>query len=271
MPNAKNILEVAEAQIGVKATNYRVCKYNTWFYGHKVSGDEYHWCAVFVCWVFNQAKALRLLGANVDTASSMPADLGLYASCGYLAKGVLDRGQLIKPKSMSAGLSQSQVKVGDVVFFHWSNEASTLLPGTYVSDHVGIIEKLNPDGSIQTIEGNTGDSTNGQVLRRTHYMNVVSCVGRPKYSDTPEKLTEAVMMKFYYVGKNYGTPSGQVKTVQRLLNWLGYKDKNGKELAVDGICGNNTEYAINVYKKKHNLTVNGIVDDKMWKLITAGK
>ena len=83
--------------------------------------------------------------------------------------------------------------------------------------------------------------------------------------------TESVSMKFYYVGKNYSAPAGQVKTIQRLLNWLKYPDQNGKELKVDGVVGDCTEYAIKTYQKKHNLSATGIVNDKMWKMITAGK
>lgn len=182
MATAKAILDIAKAQIGTKATNYRVCKYNTWFYGKQVSGNDYHWCAVFVCWCFNQAKALNLLGGSAASALSMPVALRSFASCGYLAKAFMDRGQLTKPKTLAQGMSASDLKIGDVVFFHWSTEKSTLIPGTYVSDHVGIIEKVNSDGTIQTVEGNTGDLINGQVLRRVRSISVVSCTAHPKYA-----------------------------------------------------------------------------------------
>ena len=168
--NADKIISIARAEIGTKATNYRNCKYNTWYYGAAVSGDGYHWCAVFICWVFNQLAALTSL---------------LYlktASCGYMAKAFLDKGRLIRPKSLTAGLSTADVRVGDIVFFHWRTERSTLVPGTYVSDHVGIVTAVNSDGTISTIEGNTIDIVNGQVAARTRSMNVVSCLGRPDYA-----------------------------------------------------------------------------------------
>lgn len=173
---ASDIIAVAKKEIGTKATNYRKCKYNTWYYGSAVSGDAYHWCAVFICWVFHQLSAL----------SSM-----LYlktASCGYMAKAFMDKGRLIKPKSLTSGLSTKDVKVGDIVFFHWSTEKSTLIPGTYVSDHVGIVTAVNSNGTISTIEGNTIDSVNGQVAARTRSMNVVSCLGRPDYAAESSSL-----------------------------------------------------------------------------------
>ena len=90
-----------------------------------------------------------------------------------MAKGFQDNGQL---------MTSGTYKPGDVVFFHWSNERSTLVPGTYVSDHVGIIKSVNSNGSYQVIEGNTGGSSYGAVLEQTRYNSQISCVGRPKYS-----------------------------------------------------------------------------------------
>ena len=93
---ASDAIRVARAEIGTKATNYRKCKYNTWYYGTAVSGDAYHWCAVFICWVFYQLGTLISL---------------LYlktASCGYMAKAFLDKGRLIRPKSLTAVLLAEQ-------------------------------------------------------------------------------------------------------------------------------------------------------------------
>ena len=141
--NADKIISIARAEIGTKATNIKKCKYNNWFYGTTVSGSGYDWCETFVQWVFHQAGASSLLYTKT-------------ANCGYAAKAFQDHGRL----------KMSGFKRGDVVFFHWTNERSTLVPGTYVSDHVGIIESVNGDNTITTIEGNTGSSSNGEVMRR---------------------------------------------------------------------------------------------------------
>ena len=55
------------------------------------------------------------------------------------------------------------------------------MPITYTLDHVGIIEKVNADGSYTTIEGNTGGG-NGAVMRRTRYAKDISGVARPDYT-----------------------------------------------------------------------------------------
>lgn len=224
---ASDAIRVARAEIGTKATNYRKCKYNTWYYGSAVSGDAYHWCAVFICWVFNQLGALISL---------------LYlktASCGYMAKAFLDKGRLIRPKSLTAGLSTKDVKVGDIVFFHWSTERSTLVPGTYVSDHVGIVTAVNSNGTIDTVEGNTIDTVNGQVAARTRSMNVVSCLGRPDYAPESGAAATAPTAKVTEPVVLYRVRSGGVwhKEVNDLSSYAGVAGKAITDVAIKVTAG----------------------------------
>ena len=188
--NADKILSIARSQIGTKATNIKKCKYNTWYYGTVVSGSAYDWCEVFVQWVFNEAGASSLLYTKT-------------ASCGYAAKAFQDRGRLVT----------SGFKKGDVVFFHWTNERSTLVPGTYVSDHVGIIESVNGDNTITTIEGNTG-SSNGEVMRRVRSLSVVSCAGRPAYSDSSSGGTSSGLPEVRYKVRSGGRWLPEVTDLQ---------------------------------------------------------
>lgn len=160
------ILSVARAQVGTKATNYKKCKYNTWYYGSAVSGSSYDWCETFVQWVFNEAGASQLLYTKT-------------ANCGAQAKAFYDKSRLVT----------SGYRSGDVVFFHWSNDKSSYVPSVYSCDHVGIIESVNTDGTITTIEGNTGSSANGEVMRRTRSLSVVSCAGRPAYVGAASTVT----------------------------------------------------------------------------------
>lgn len=221
---ASDIISAAKKEVGTKATPIRNCKYNTWYYGHAVSGDCYHWCAVFVSWVFNQLGVLSslLYGKN--------------ASCGYMAKAFQDRGRLIVPKSIS------DVKAGDVVFFHWSNERSTLVPGTYVSDHVGIVTGVNSNGTINTVEGNTIDTVNGQVAARTRSLNVVSCLGRPNYAagtaTTPTKVTTPNVLYRVRVGGKW------LKEVNDLSSYAG-NDKPITDIAIKVTSGS-VKYRVHV-------------------------
>jgi len=159
--SADKIISIARAQIGTKATDIKKCKYNTWYYGGVVSGSGFDWCVTFVQWVFHEAGASDMLYLKT-------------ANCGVQARAFYDHKRIVT----------SGYKKGDVVIFHWSNNMSDYVPGAYSCDHIGIIEKVNNDGTITTIEGNTGSSSNGEVMRRTRSLSVVSCAGRPAYTAT---------------------------------------------------------------------------------------
>ena len=195
---AETILNIARAEVGTQATNYKRCKYNTDFYGYVVSASWADWCAVFIWWIFNKAGAADLLYVKT-------------AGCGVLGSAFYNRGRF----------KTGGYHAGDVVFFHWSNEMSESVPITYTLDHVGIIEKVNSDGSYTTIEGNTGGG-NGAVMRRTRYASQISGVARPDYS-----------------GSQVAVDVAMVKTVQ---SWLNSAYKAG--LYLDGIYGGRTELAL---------------------------
>lgn len=62
-----------------------------------------------------------------------------------------------------------------------------------------------------------------------------------------------------------GSTGEQVKTVQRLLNCMGYKGKDGKSVSIDGDYGVNTEYAVKAFQTKKGLAdVDGITGADTW-------
>lgn len=156
---ASQLIATAKKLEGYKATAYS-CTPNNWFYGYNVGGDV-AWCAATVCYWFHQAGADSLIPE-------------MSVNCGALARGFYDKGQLVK----------SGYKAGDVVFFHWSDDWSSSVPGVYTLDHVGLIISANSDGSYTTIEGNTGGSAYGECAIRTRYSYQISCAGRPKYGSS---------------------------------------------------------------------------------------
>ena len=262
---AEKVLEIARGEIGTKATDVKKCKYNTWFYGGVVSGSEFDWCAAFICWIFNAFGALDLIH-------------GKNAGCGYMANAFKMKNELIYNKDYSP-LAASKLKPGDIVFFHWSNEYSECCPGVYTCDHVGIVEKINADNTITTIEGNTGGTKNGEVMRRVHSMDVVSFAGRPKYAtdsttstastNSAKKVTASVSL-VYLAASGYANNTDQVKTLQRLLKALGYKGKDGNTLSIDGAFGTNTDHAVRAYQKARKLDVDGVVGKDTWKSLLGG-
>lgn len=77
------LLEKVRGEIGVQESpaNSNNVKYNTWFYGEEVSGANYAWCAVFVCWGFNGpaevSAAVVKYGADME---NLPFHV-LYMGC----------------------------------------------------------------------------------------------------------------------------------------------------------------------------------------------
>ena len=206
--SAEKIVSIARGEVGTAATDVKKCKYNTWYYGSAVSGSGYDWCEVFVQWVFNKAGASSLLYTKT-------------ANCGYAAKAFQDKGRLVT----------SGFKKGDVVFFHWNNERSDLVPGTYVSHHVGIIESVNGDGTLTTIEGNTGSSSNGAVLRQRRALSVVSCAGRPAYD---EKAEDASIPSVHYRVRTKGR---WLPEVADLSDFAGIKGSPITDVAIRASSG----------------------------------
>lgn len=153
MATVNDILKIAKAEIGVKESpaNSNNVKYNTWYYGKSVNGSAYPWCAAFVSWVFSQVDS-TLIKKSV--------------SC-------MDIGNWFKSNNQ---WKTNNPQPGDVVFFKFNTNSRW-------TNHIGLVESVNADGSINTIEGNTSassDDNGGSVMRRTRKSNIVG-YGIPKY------------------------------------------------------------------------------------------
>ena len=102
------------------------------------------WCACFVSWCADQ--------------------------CGYIEAGVIPKFSLCSAgmewfESQGQFMDRSYVPAtGDLVFFDWGNDGSI--------DHVGIVEGV-VDGTVYTVEGNSGD----KVARRSYPVGYGQIVG----------------------------------------------------------------------------------------------
>lgn len=86
--------------------------------------------------------------------------------------------------------------------------------------------------------------------------------GMPEFVDYSEDESkqqedEKIMVELNELKK--GSKGSQVKTIQRLLNALGYSSGS-----VDGIFGAKTDTAVKSFQKKKSLTVDGIVGKNTW-------
>lgn len=172
MSTVHRILNLARGEIGVREDppgSNRV-KYNTAYYGRAVSGENLHWCAVFIWWLFQQTGCAHLYFGGEKTAYC-PALLHHH------------RGQKV----------MGDYRPGDIIFFNFDR-------GT-MARHVGLCEGW--DGTyITTIDGNTGDgneSNGGCVQRRTRHKTTIVGAYRPAYEEDEEMTQEQfdTMMEDY--------------------------------------------------------------------------
>lgn len=117
-----------------------------------------YWCAMFVSWCAASAGALDIIPKHAATTAG--------------ATWFKNRGQW--------GNGTTGIRRGDIVYFKFAGNSNFV-------NHVGIVESVNSDGSINTIEGNTsggGGRSGGTVARKTRRSNIVG-YGRPAYVTAP--------------------------------------------------------------------------------------
>lgn len=264
---ATKLVAIAEAEIGYheKASNSNLdsktansgsknyTKYGRdlhkagYYNGNKQGFD---WCDQFVDWCFYQ-----LCGRNKDKAEYLECQTGNYgAGCGFSMKYYKAAGRLDKTP-----------KVGDQIFFKYTNDSST-------ADHTGIVVRVT-DSLIETVEGNSGNEVKRKAYQRTD--KTIIGYGHPRYDAEPKKAPAKEEIKTVNIEMpilRKGSTGEAVKTLQRLLRQLQYVNLDGKTLIiVDGNFGSNTDAAVKRYQQKHLNGVDGIVGIKTWSKLLKGQ
>lgn len=189
MSTAGRVLDVARSQIGTvedaRGSNP---------YGRAYGMDRQAWCAMFVWWVGQQAGA----GALIPKAAYTPTLAGWY---------------------QQRGLASRTPRVGSLVFFDWPGD------GVNRISHVGLVEAVNPDGTLTTIEGNTtsgaaGDQRmGGGVWRRKRSTSAVIVYGHPAYDGAAAAPAPAAPAPADMATLQYGMRAdSRVVALQRWLN-----------------------------------------------------
>ncbi|WP_440067000.1 CHAP domain-containing protein [Streptosporangium sp. OZ121] len=163
--SAAKVLDIASKQIGIRENSRGGgTKFHSWYMSSpraketlaRDGGNTVYdyanapWCAMFVSWVGEMAGIRPTMGWDAYTVAH--------------AKWFKDNGHW--------GTIPTP---GAVVYFDWAGGKS--IDGI---DHVGFVKKDNGDGTITTIEGNTG---NGDVEQRVRPVSQVVGYGYPVYSD----------------------------------------------------------------------------------------
>jgi surface antigen len=151
-----DVLATARSQLG---TVERPPGSNRTPYGAEYGNDGQPWCAKFVWWVFRKSLASSLIPKAAYTPT--------------FAQWFRDRHQW-----------GGTPLPGAVVFFDFPND------NLHRISHVGVVEAVNGDGTVTTIEGNTSSGRRGSqrdgdgVWRRTRRTGIVG-YGYPAYGSGP--------------------------------------------------------------------------------------
>lgn len=110
---------------------------------YKKYGQPSHWCGAFAEWVVKQATGGKVpwKGENfhyVPNITNWAKKNGVY-------------------ESYNKNTVQQKVKPGDMIIFGGGSRAE--------SSHVGIVTAIRPDGTIETVEGNTSDACKKRVYQ----------------------------------------------------------------------------------------------------------
>lgn len=197
---ADDIVGVAKTQLGYMeldvATGAPLYNGNgTWYtkYGQRFNNSSGAWCAFFVMWCAEQA--------DIPTTAIPQAQT--YGSCTNMANWFKNN-----------GLWQDATYTpwpGDIVFFDWDDNGKP--------NHVGIVESVNDDGSINTIEGNIclddtlelADSGYYQVGQVTRSEDIFG-YGTPSFNFT-DVANSMVLIGGKTDGKAYMLPDSSSDTV----------------------------------------------------------
>ena len=174
MNKRDDFVNVAISQVGEKETPINQIKYNDWYYGYHVSGNDYPWCDVFVSWC---AMACGILDILVPMMSYVPCTVNWYKERGQYYSG------------------NYTPKKGDLAIF--SNES-----------HIGIVEYY--DGRTHTIEGNKSDMVK-RCDYNTYGSIIGYCSVDFEDEPTPPPVFDEVVLDYQQsYNKTYGDKYGYI-------------------------------------------------------------
>lgn len=154
---------------------------------------------------------------------------------------------------------------GAVIYFDWqfTDRISAI-------DHVGLIEKVLPDGRVQTIEGNTGDA----VKRRVRSADVIAGFWNPPYDKSgPAERPAAKSWMEILMGKlplvKPGARGNAAKTVFFLLKARGYAKDLDPKVIDPTVYSPPVVAEVKRLQGDHKLARDGEVGDNTWPVLVG--
>lgn len=260
----------SNSQLDSKTANAGSSNYTK--YGKWYGLNPAYWCAMFICWIYNEAY-------GKDTAKKLLCG-NFSAACEEIRQNFISKKQYYT----------SSPKIGDVVFFTGSRHAG--------ANHIALVTNVS-SGTIHTIEGNTsgGNSVidNGGGVAKKSYpvsYNRILGYGRPNYTNSSNTVSvksvtyskkqfikdvqkaicakvdgvagSETLSKTITVSKTKNREHDVVKPLQKYLNYIGYNCGT-----VDGIAGTKFDSAVKSYQRVKGCIVDGELTAKKntWKYL----
>lgn len=194
MATASDVVQWMKRQVGVAETplGSNNVIFNTNYYGRPVSGNAYAWCQAMIWDCFRQLGISNLYGTK-------------SAYTVFVASAFNQQGRFHKWNTTP--------QPGDMVFYDWQGGKS--ISGV---DHVGIVESVNGDGTINTIEGNVSN----KVMRLRRQRTYMVGFARPAYGATGGSGSSST-------GSNTG--SGKTYTVKAGDTLWGISQREGASVS----------------------------------------
>ena len=231
---AQAVIEVASAEVGVKADSKQNTKYH----------DEYGmnncpWCVIFLWWVFKHAGCPEQFYGGGKTAS-VPELLAYYRKNNQL-------------------VNKNDGQPGDIVFINFN--------GGSTAAHVGLIVANLGNGRYTTIEGNTdygaGYST-GRVGKNDRSASCVISIARPNYATSSGSGTNKKFKSITHInpeirytgkGKNIAAAILSGKGTGKGVKYSTYS--TGTTTASNVLNNSRKYYSSNMNSKSINTSLNG--------------
>lgn len=240
--SAKRFIQVLQSQVG----NVEGPKSNETLYGKFTKANFLPWCGSLIMWGANES------GVKVPNCVLTKAGAASFES---------------KKRFFNTP------EVGDLVFMSFANGPLKISN----INHIGLVTRVNSDGTVDTIEGNTTVSVNGDernggevaVKTRAYTKNpkglpiFIVGFGRPEYTKAVIKPAPVKVIKVPAVDKYPGATvdpgefGDAVKFVQKKLG-----------VEVDGMYGPVTKKVVIAFQEKNKSKVTpegkGVVGPKTW-------
>jgi len=252
------IIKEAKSHVGTKEVPAfsNNTSFSRWWYGR--SHNLGPWCAMFVQKCIVDAGYPELVLKSLPNQGQAGPKGSAY--CPFIEAKAKKTGKWIS--------KNSNPKLADAVLFDWPGVS----PG--VSDHIGFVYKVNYDGTIMCIEGNTGlnnDSNGGEVMIRKRYRSTikgfVNVVPQEKEititQNSPDKFPAKLNIKVpKWPGKYFSLK--HVTSHPSLIQWEKQMALRGWTIYADGKLDRYEEKVIVMFQARMGLKVDGIIGPKTW-------